>query len=88
MTMISGHDYEQPTERSFVAALAAAVGPETARALVDLTAKRVRPGRPYTPDDLVRMAEALMEVGDQLRVTARSEKIRAVTYRALYAVVK
>ncbi|MEU8663207.1 hypothetical protein, partial [Actinoplanes philippinensis] len=61
------------------------LGGDLARALVDITARKARLSRPCGLDDLVRMTELLMEAGDLLRVTARSEKIRAVTYRALYA---
>ena len=84
---IPGYQLDQPTEASLIAALSAAVGPDTARALVDLTSKKLRRSRPAGPDDLIRLTEALMEIGDLLRVTARSEKIRAVTYRALNAAI-
>jgi hypothetical protein len=87
MPTIPGHQYEQPTEAALVGALADVIGGDLARAVVDAVARKAGLSRPCGPDDLVRMTELLMEVGDLLRVTARSEKIRAVTYRALYAAV-
>ncbi|AEV86722.1 hypothetical protein ACWT_5705 [Actinoplanes sp. SE50] len=84
MPTVPGYDLDQPTQASLTAALSAQLGPETARALVDLTAKKLRLTRSGTTDDLVRLTEELMTIGDVLRVTARSEKIRAVTYRALH----
>ncbi|GIE58534.1 hypothetical protein BJY16_007366 [Actinoplanes octamycinicus] len=83
MPTIPSHNLEQPTPASLTAALSAQLGPEAARALVDLSIKKLRLSRPYTIDDLVSLTEDLMNIGDLLRVTARSEKIRAVTYRAL-----
>lgn len=88
MSTIPGHALDRPTQAALIAALSAQLGPETARALVDLTIKKLRLVRPYTTDDLVTMAEDLMNVGDVLRVTARSEKIRAVTYRALHEALR
>ncbi|MEU4161691.1 hypothetical protein [Actinoplanes sp. NPDC026670] len=87
MSTISGYDYEVPTEAKLVAALGAAAGSDIARALVSLAARKLNKGHLRTPDDVIRATEVLMELGDQLRVTARSEKIRAVTYRALRATV-
>jgi hypothetical protein len=85
---IPGYDYAQPTAKSLTAALTTSVGAEAARALTDLAAKKLGRRTPAGPADLIAMTEYLMELGDLLRVTARSEKIRAVTYRALNAVVK
>ena len=81
-TTIPGYDLDQPTKASLIAALSAAIGADTARALVDLTSKKLRTTRPGNPDDLIALTEALMDIGDRLRVTARSEKIRAVTHRS------
>ncbi|MEU8244174.1 hypothetical protein AB0C07_38470 [Actinoplanes missouriensis] len=84
MPTVPGHNLEQPTVASLTTALSAQLGAETARALVDLTTRKLRLSRPYTTDDLLKIIEDLMAAGDVLRVTARSEKIRAVTYRALH----
>ncbi|MEU4427089.1 hypothetical protein AB0F81_41240 [Actinoplanes sp. NPDC024001] len=83
MSTIPGHNLEQPTPASLTTALSAQLGTDTARTLVELTIKKLRLSRPYTTDDLIAMTDDLMALGDVLRVTARSEKIRAVTYRAL-----
>ena len=85
---IPGYQLDQPTEASLIAALSTAIGADTARALVQLTTKKLGPYRASNPDDLIRLTEALMEIGDHLRVTAPSEKIRAVTHRALHAAVR
>jgi hypothetical protein len=88
MSTIPGHNLDQPTPASLIAALSVQLGAETARALVDLTVKKLRLTRPYTTDDLVAVTEDLMALGNVLRVTARSEKIRAVTYRALHETLR
>lgn len=85
---IPGYDYDPPTENSLIAALIASVGPVAAKALADLAAKQVGKRGPASLEDLLRMTEYLIEVSDMVRVTARSERIRAVTYRALHAAVK
>ena len=84
---IPGYDYDQPTEQSLIAALTASVGADAAKALAELAAKKLG-RRQASPDGLIATTEYLMELGDLLRVTARSEKIRTVTYRALNAAVK
>ncbi|GAA4609668.1 hypothetical protein BJY16_007442 [Actinoplanes octamycinicus] len=84
MPTVPAYNLDQPTQASLTAALSAQLGPETARALVDLTTKKLHLSRSGTTDDLIRLTEELMAIGDLLRVTARSEKIRAVTYRALH----
>ena len=85
---IPGYDYAEPTEKSLLSALTTSVGADAARALTDLATKKLGRRNPTGPDDLIAMANYLMELGDLLRVTARSEKIRTVTYRALNAAVK
>ncbi len=85
---IPGYDYAQPTDKSLLAALTTSVGPDAAKALTDLAAKKLGRRTPAGPDDLIAMTEYLMELGDLLRVTTRSEKIRAVTYRALNAAMR
>ncbi|AEV86794.1 hypothetical protein ACWT_5776 [Actinoplanes sp. SE50] len=85
---IPGYDYAQPTEKSLLTALTASVGADAARALTDLAVKKAGRRTSASTDDLVKMTEYLMELGDLVRVTARSEKIRAVTYRALHDTVK
>ncbi|GIF05056.1 hypothetical protein [Actinoplanes siamensis] len=82
---IPRYDYQQPTQADLLSALTTSVGADAAKVLVELAARRAGRPQPDSPDELVPMIEYLMELGDLLRVTARSEKIRAVTYRALHA---
>jgi hypothetical protein len=84
MNKIPGYDDERPSEAALVAALGEAVGAGVARVLVDLAAKNLRQNRPANTVELIQVMELLMDWGDHLRATARSEKIRAVTYRALH----
>jgi hypothetical protein len=85
---IPGYDYAQPTEKTLLGALTTSIGADAARTLTDLATKKLGRRSPAGPDDLIAITEYLIELGDLLRVTARSEKIRNVTYRALNAAVK
>lgn len=87
MTTLPVHDYEKPSQAALVAALGAAVGREAARVFVDLASKSLKHNRPANTVELIQVMEVLMEWGDLMRVTARTEKIRAVTYRALHEAV-
>ncbi|MEV0897121.1 hypothetical protein [Actinoplanes sp. NPDC049802] len=89
MTTMDGWNFDQPTEAEMLKALADALGgPEYARAVLDTVCRKIGQSRPVTsPGDMIRVAEALLEFADMLRVTARSVKIRAVTYRALEGVL-
>ncbi|GAA1654147.1 hypothetical protein [Actinoplanes couchii] len=82
---IAGWDFEQPTEAGLLDELTDAIGdPHGARMLLDITCRQLRLERPLTsPGDIILATECLLEMGDLLRVAARSTKIRAVTYRAL-----
>jgi hypothetical protein len=83
---IPRYDYDPPTEKTLLSALTDSVGADAARALTGVATKKLG-RRPDNIDDLIHMSEYLMELGDLLRVTARSQKILAVTYRALNAAV-
>lgn len=81
------YDSTQSARRSMTSALTDTVGAQAASVLTDLAFRNLGHRRPAGPDDLIRMAEYLMELGDLVRVAARSQKIEAVTNRALYAAV-
>jgi hypothetical protein len=73
-----------PTEDDALAALGELVGRDTADGLWALAAGALGIARPVrSVDDLRRMAEHLMNIGDLTRVAARSLKIRVITYHAL-----
>ncbi|GIF16382.1 hypothetical protein [Actinoplanes teichomyceticus] len=86
-TTIPGWNYEQPTEETMLGELASALGgDENAVAAFEMACRRLGQRRPVAdPDDLIRVSETLQELGDLLRVTARSAKIRVSTYQALRA---
>jgi hypothetical protein len=73
-----------PTEDDALAALAEMIGPDMAVGLWELSTQALGIARPVSSAaDLRRVAEHLMNVGEFARVTARSLKVRAVTYDAL-----
>jgi len=72
------------TEASFLAELAAVVGLDAAEALLDAAGRELTLTRPVENlDRMVELADVVMGLGAQLRVTARSARIRAITYRAI-----
>jgi hypothetical protein len=81
------YDCNQSARRNMISALTDTVGAQAASVLTDLAFRNLGHRRPASADDLIRMAEYLMELGDLVRTAARSQKIEAVTYRALYAAV-
>jgi hypothetical protein len=87
MTTLPGRDHDKPSQAALVAALGAAVGRDAARVFVDLASKKLKHTRPPDTMDLIQVMEVLMEWGDLMRVIARTEKVRAVTYRALHEAV-
>ncbi|MEV4281528.1 hypothetical protein [Actinoplanes xinjiangensis] len=87
MTTPAGYDLDPPTEARLLASLTAAFDPDTAKTLVTLAARKMQRRNLRTTDDVIKATEILMDIGDRLRVTSRSEKIRAVTHRALHAAV-
>jgi hypothetical protein len=84
---IARYDYSQPARKNMTSALTATVGAEAATVLTDLALRTLGHRRTAGTDDLIRMADYLMELGNLVRTTARSQKVDAVTYRALYAMV-
>jgi hypothetical protein len=84
--MPTNNDYghELPTEDDALEALGELVGAGTARALWQLGARELGIALPVSSAaDLRRMAEHLMNVGELVRVSARSLKVRVVTHDAL-----
>jgi hypothetical protein len=77
-----GHDL--PTEDDALQALGELVGAETAYGLWELGARALGIARPVqSAADMRRMAEHLMNLGDLVRVSARSLKVRVITHDAL-----
>ena len=87
MARIPGYELDPPSEAQLIAALTATFGADTATTLVALAADRMNRRHLHSAEDVIKATEILMDLGDLLRVTARSEKIRAVTHRALHAPV-
>lgn len=86
MAGVSGLD--EPTEASVIAELAGTIGAENAEMLWVIVCRRLKVSRPVTdPQHLIKATETLMELGDVLRVSGRSAKVRMITYRALKAVI-
>ncbi|GIF18391.1 hypothetical protein BJ973_008649 [Actinoplanes tereljensis] len=84
MTPKNEYGQECPTEGDALEALAELVGHRLAEGIWDLSARELGLRRPLTePNDLRRVAEHLMTVGDLLRVAGRSTKVRVITYEAL-----
>lgn len=84
MTSTNPYGAELPTENDALDALAELVGPLTAEGMWDLYCRDLGLRRPLTsPEELRRIAEHMMTVGDLVRVAGRSTKIRVITYEAL-----
>jgi hypothetical protein len=84
MTPSNEYGAELPTEDEAVDALAELLGPQTAEGIWDLSCRDLGLSRPLeSPEDLRRIAEHLMTVGDLMRVAGRSTKVRVVTYETL-----
>jgi hypothetical protein len=78
------YGYDLPTEEDAVEALGELVGPAMADGLWDLAARSLGIARPVrSADDLRRLADHLMSVGEMARVSARSLKVRVITHDAL-----
>ena len=60
---------------------------DIAEALIDAALRDQNRDALTTTDEVIRASEVLMEIGELVRVAARSEKVRAITYRALHAAV-
>lgn len=86
---VPGWNFEQPTEAGLLDDITVALGDRKgAGLLLDLGCLRLGLKRPIQDTgDIIAVAEWLLEFGDLMRVTGRSAKIRAVTYRALNASV-
>jgi hypothetical protein len=84
MPVNDDYGYAMPTEDDALVALGELVGREVADGLWDLTARALGISRPVqSTDDLRRVAEHLMTIGDLARVSGRSLKVRLITYDAL-----
>lgn len=78
------YGHELPTEDDALQALTELVGAETAYGLWELAARSLGLARPVSSaTDMRRMAEHLMNVGELVRVSARSLKVRVITHDAL-----
>ena len=88
MTRIADYDLDPPSQDRLLAALTAAFDAETAKVLVGIATRKLGRAQLTSAEDVIRATETFMDIGDRLRVTARSEKIRAVTHRALHAAVR
>ena len=88
MTPVPGYDLDPPTEARLIAALTATFDADTAKTLVATAARKMHRRHLHSPEDGITTTEILMDLGDLLRVTARSEKIRAVTHRVLHAAIR
>ena len=77
---------QPPTEASVLAELGTVIGEEIAKALWENACRSRQLNRPVTrSEDLIAVSDTLMELANLLRVSARSSKVRLVTYRALGA---
>ena len=57
---------------------------QNAQLLIDLACDRLHLARPADdPQELIEIADTLMNLADLLRVAARSTKVRAITHRAI-----
>jgi hypothetical protein len=80
--------HELPTEADALRALGRVIGAEMAEGIWDLTTKALGVGRPVAAaEDLRRVAEHIMTVGEAARIGGRSLKVRVVTFDALPRVV-
>ena len=84
MPVIDEYGHELPSEGDALEGLAELVGRETADGLWDLATRALGIARPVrSAADLRRLAEHLMNLGELTRVSARSLKVRTITYDAL-----
>jgi hypothetical protein len=81
------YDYNRTARKNMLGALTESVGAEAATVLTNLAFKTLDQRRAASAEELIRMADYLMELGNLVRATARSQKVEAVTYRALFAAV-
>ena len=88
MTTIAGWNYDKPTEKSLIAGFAHSMGPEAARNIWAMTCRQLGLAQPVTRlEDLIAVSDAMIELGDVIRVAGRGARIRLITYRALEAPV-
>jgi hypothetical protein len=84
MALPESFGLDLPSEPEAIGALGDTIGHDMAAGLWDLCARSLGLTRPITaPDDLRRMAERIMQIGELARVSGRSLKIRVITYDAL-----
>lgn len=84
MTSKNAYGADLPSENDALNALAELVGPQVAEGVWDLFCRDLGLRRPLgTPEDLRRIADRMMLVGDLMRVAGRSTKVRVITYEAL-----
>ena len=75
---------EPPSEREALGNLADRIGAPLAEQLWDTAARNLGLTRPLDcAADLRQMTDYLMEVGDLMRVAARSTKVRVITHEAI-----
>ncbi|GAA2847707.1 hypothetical protein Acy02nite_02880 [Actinoplanes cyaneus] len=80
-------DYNRTARKNMLSALTEAVGAEAATVLTNLAFRSLDQRRAASAEELIKMADYLMELGNLVRGAARSQKVEAVTYRALFAAV-
>ena len=86
MTTIPGWDYDQPTEKTLLAEFGRSMGADAAGNVWAVVCRRLNLARPVTRlEDLIAAGDAMIELGDTVRVAGRGAEIRLLTYRALQA---
>ncbi|MFC7533808.1 hypothetical protein [Actinoplanes sp. GCM10030250] len=81
---IPGWNLERPDEEALIADFAKSMGADAAEKIWALACHQLGLSRPVEDlDDLVRAADAMVDIGGLMRVAGRGARIRTVTYRAL-----
>ncbi|KHD73545.1 hypothetical protein [Actinoplanes utahensis] len=88
MTTIPGWNYDKPTEKALIAEFAKTMGTDPARNMWAMLCRQLGLAQPVSRlDDLIAVSDAMIELGDTVRVAGRGARIRLITYRALHAPV-
>ena len=81
-------DYDKPTEKTLIAGFAHSMGADAARNVWAMLCRQLGLAQPVTRlEDLIAVSDAMIELGDVVRVAGRGARIRLITYRALEAAV-
>ncbi|WIN00094.1 hypothetical protein ACTOB_003775 [Actinoplanes oblitus] len=88
MTTIPGWNYDKPTEKALIAEFAKTMGADAARNVWAMLCRQLGFAQPVSRiEDLIAVSDAMMELGNNVRVAGRGARIRLITYRALHAAV-